>query len=174
MPVDIGGYSLSNSSGSIKFNTSNTVVDSSGRRIIPLLPAVHGSYTALASSGTTAAWTLDSTLVNTNGVWSTNTFTCPVAGVYYTSWAGICQGTGSATNTTTYTGYGGVLKNGTLIEFWHWNTNDGWDTVHFQYFLNCAAGDTIKWAVNLAPASVGSSPGAYRNNHNMCSIWLLG
>ena len=121
-------------------------------------------------------WQIDSTTFNAGNVWTGNTtFTCPVVGAYYTSWGGICIGTDSTTATTTYYGYGGLVKNGVLQGFFHWNVNDYWDTVNYNRIVICAAGDTLSWAINVAPSPVGiAGYGGYGNNHNMSTIWFIG
>jgi hypothetical protein len=172
MPININGYNLSNSSGLV-LGSSTSKIDSSGRVLVPNLPIVFGCKTGVASANQ-YPWALSSTAINVNSCWNGTIFTCPVAGIYYTSWTGICEGTNSSTATTTRSGYGGLVRNGVLQGFFHWNTNDYWDTVNYPRLINCAAGDTLSWAINVAPSPVGNSPGAYGDNHNMSTIWFIG
>jgi hypothetical protein len=176
MPVDINGYALSNDGG-LKFGSSTTKIDSSGRMFVQNLPAFFGSRT-----GTGIArgypWPFNSAAVNVNTAYSTSTyvFTCPVAGLYFTSYSVITQGTNNTTNAAaTSSGYIALVKNGVSQTFSHWNTNDYWDCVNLESILSCAAGDTISYAVHISPApDNGSGAGAYGDNHNMVSIWLIG
>jgi hypothetical protein len=176
MPVNINGYNLSNSSG-LAFGSSQSRIRSSGAIGAPLAPFTPGVFGSKIGVGSQSQypWVLNSTTFNAGTVWTSNTtFTCPVAGAYYTSWNSICQGSQSTTPTTTLAGYGGLVKNGVLQGFFHWATNDAWDTVNYNRVVICAAGDTLTWAINIAPSPVGSSPGAYGDNHNMSTIWFIG
>lgn len=176
MPININGYNLSDSGG-LALGSSSSRIRSSGAigaPLVPLNPGVFGSKIGIGVQSQ-YPWVLNSSSFNTGTVWTGNTtFTCPVAGAYYTSWGGICLGTNSTTPTTTLSGYGGVVKNGVLQGFFHWNTNDYWDTVNYNKIVICAAGDTLTWAINIAPSPVGSSSGAYGDNHNMSTIWFIG
>jgi hypothetical protein len=177
MPVNINGYNLSDSSG-LALGSSQSRIRSSGVIGAPLAPFTPGVFGSKVSTGSQNQypWVIDSVTFNTNTVWtSSTTFTCPVAGAYYTSWGGICQGNGGSTiPTSALSGYGGLVKNGVLQGFFYWATNDHWDTVNYNRVAICAAGDTLTWAINIAPALVGSSPGAYGLNHNMSTIWFIG
>ena len=142
MAVNINGYELSNSSG-LKFGSSNTRIDSSGRLFIQNQPALFGSRV-----GTGVArgypWPFNSQVINVNNAYSTSTwlYTCPVAGLYFTSYSTICNGTNNSTPTTTGSGYIGLIRNGALQHFTHWNTNDVWDCQCLESILSCAAGDS--------------------------------
>jgi hypothetical protein len=175
MGLNINGYAVTNSSG-LTFGSSSTKVDSSGRMFVQNLPAMFGSRTGGQATYRAYPWPINSTAINVNTVFSTSTyvFTCPVAGLYFTSCSLICNGTNSTTATTTGSGYVGLIKNGVLQTFSHWNTNDSWDCVNLESILSCAAGDTISFAVNTAPSPSGSTYGAYGDNHNMATIWLIG
>jgi len=176
MALDINGYNISNSSG-IKFGTSLTRIDTNARVLVPNQPIMFGSKTSTATQDRQYPWAINSLDVNVNSAWSTSSFvfTCPVAGLYYTSLGVICYTGGSAAATAVNSGYCGVIKNGALQHFTHWNTQDVWDTQNLETILSCAAGDTISWAIHIAPApDNGSGMGAYGSNHNMATIWLLG
>lgn len=176
MALNINGYQLTNTGG-LTFGASSSKLDSVGRQITPNMPGVFGSKTGNAAQIRQYPWVLNSTTVNINTCYNTTTgiFTCPVAGLYYTAWGGICIGGGVDTATTTRTGYIAVAKNGAQQAFSHWNTNDVWETTNLETILYCAAGDTIAWAVHIAPApDNGSGFGAYGDNHNMSTIWLIG
>jgi hypothetical protein len=176
MAIDISGYSLSDSSG-LKFGSSNSKVDGSGRLIVPNQPIMFGSRTNYADQQRIYPWQVNDLAINTNSVYNTSSwfFVAPVAGLYYTAWCGICNGGSSATASATNSGYIGVTKNGTLQHFTHWNTNDVWDTQNLETILYCNVGDTIGWAAHIAPApDNGSGRGAYGGNHNMATIWFIG
>ena len=177
MPININGYNLSDSSG-LALGSSGSRIRSSGAigaPLVPLTPGVFGCKSNSAPSANQYPWVIDSVSFNAGTVWTSNTtFTCPVAGAYYTSWGGICQGTSSTTATTTFSGYGGLIKNGVLQGFFHWNVNDQWDTVNYNKIAICAVGDTLTWAINISPSPAGGSPGAYGANHNMSTIWFIG
>ena len=176
MAININGYSLTNDSG-LKFNTTQTKFDSSNRILMPNKPSFFGSKTSSVTTLRQYPWVINSTTVNVNTCWNTSTgvFTCPVSGLYYTAWGGICRGGASNTPSSTNSGYMGVVKNGVLQHFTHWNTNDHWDNQNLETILYCNSGDTIAWAVHIAPApDNGSGAGAYGDNHNMATIWLIG
>jgi hypothetical protein len=173
MALNINGYNLSDSSGLV-FGASTTKIGTTGRLTSPATPIVFGSRTNFGGAQNQYPWDLNSTLVNVNSCWNGTVFTCPVAGAYFTAWGGICLGGQSTTATSSLSGYGGLVKNGSLYNFFHWNTNDIWDTVNFMSVVSCAAGDSLSWAINVSPSSVGSSSGAYGSNHNMSTIWLVG
>jgi hypothetical protein len=175
MPVDINGYSLSNSSG-LTFGSSTTKIDSSGRMFIQNHPAFFGSRTGSGAVSRAYPWPFNSAVVNVGNAYSTSTYvyTCPVAGLYFTSFSIIVNATNGAA-TATASGYVGLVKNGVLQHYTHWNTNDVWDNQCLESILSCAAGDTISYAVNIAPAPVGNtSYGGYGDNHQMVSMWLIG
>lgn len=176
MAVNINGYQLANSDG-LTFGSSSTKLDASGRFINPNMPGFFGSKTSTATQNRQYPWLINSTTLNINTCWNTSTgvFTCPIAGLYYTSWNGICYGGSSTTATSTRSGYVGLIRNGVLYNFTHWNTNDVWDTQNIQAIISCASGDTLAWSVNIAPGPVGSTDaGAYGSNHNMSTIWFIG
>lgn len=176
MALNINGYTLSNNSGLV-FGSSGTKFDTSGRLIAPNMPGFFGSKTGTGSEVRQYPWVINSTTLNINTCYNTSTgyFTCPVTGLYYTSWNGITGGSGSATATTTASGYIGLVKNGVLQHYTHWNTNDVWDGQNLESILYCNAGDTIAWATHISPApDNGSGRGAYGSNHNMSTIWLIG
>lgn len=178
MAIDINGYTLSSSSGLVLGSSSSKIRSSGavGAPYAPYTPSVFGSQTNYGGQHPQYPWQIDSTSLNAGTVWTGNTtFTCPVAGAYYTSWGGICYGTDSGYATSTYAGYGGLVKNGVLQGFFHWNTNDYWETVNYNRVVTCAAGDTLSWAINIAPSPVGTSGiGAYGSYHNMSTIWFIG
>jgi hypothetical protein len=175
MALNINGYNLSYDGG-IKFGASSTKVDSNARVLVPNQPIMFGSKTSTTTQDRQYPWAINSLGVNVNSAWSTSSyvFTCPVAGLYYTSLAVIAYAGGSEAATATNSGYNGVVKNGVLQHFTHWNTQDVWDTQNLETILSCAAGDTIAWAIHIAPApDNGLGMGAYGSNHNMATIWLM-
>lgn len=176
MPININGYNITDNNG-LTFGGTSSRVDTSGRLFLANIPVVFGSKVGIGVQRE-YPWRLNSQVINVNGAYSTSSwlFTCPVAGLYYTSWSGICLGSNSTTATNTKAGYIGVVKNGGLQTFSHWNTNDYWDTQCLETILPCAAGDTIGWAAHISPAPYNgiTDAGAYGDNHNMATIWLIG
>jgi len=170
MSININGYSLSNSSG-LTLGTAGTIINSSGLLTVPNLPAMFGAQTNYGGIHNQYPWQVNSTSVNVNSNWNGTVFTCPVAGLYCMSlqflFSGGYEGGGS--------GYFGPVKNGTLQYFTYSNCSvDYWDGTNFTTLIPCSAGDTLSWAVNVAPAPVGGAAGAYGSNHNGATIWLIG
>jgi hypothetical protein len=176
MGIDIKGFSLSHSNNSFNFGSTGTKVDSSGRLMSPGVPAMAGYRSGPGTTITDYPWAIDAMQVNTNTCWNTSTFlfTCPVAGVYYTSLSFLAQGGNSTVATSTVSGYSSLLKNGVLVNFTHWNTCDCWDNQHFEICVFCNAGDTLGWSINKAPGPVTGTGGGYTGQHNMSCIWLVG
>lgn len=174
MPVDIGGYALSNASGDLAFGTSGTRVRPANYGIKdPMLPAMLGSCTDGSSTYKVYPFPVNSLSLNNGSLWSTSTFrfTAPVDGLYYTSFAGIV---GSGINTGQY-GYYAVTVNGGWDNFSYFNTNNTWQLHHLEVALWLNGGDYLSWAMNIAPAPDSSTAsGAYRTNHNTCTVWLIG
>jgi hypothetical protein len=168
MPVDINGYALSNSSG-LAFGTSGTKIIAANYGICdPMLPGMLGSATG---GGTYKCYPFPVNDVNLNigSCWSTGTyaFTCPMTGIYYTSYSGIV---GTGTN-----GYYALIVNGGNWYFSYRNSDASWEIHHVEVMVDLAAGDTIRWAMNVAPApDTTTAGGAYQSNHNTCTIWLVG
>jgi len=173
MPLNIKGYNLANSAG-LSFGTSGTkIVNTTYVPRDPYLPGMLGSCTDGSGAYKCYPFPVNDVNVNVNNVWSTSSFafTCPVAGIYYTSYSGIC-GNGSATS---YNGYYGLIVNGGLWYFSYRDTNNTWDLHHVEMMVKLSAGDTIAWAMNIAPApDASTTAGSYRANHNTCTIWLVG
>lgn len=174
MPVNINGYALSNSSGDLSFGVSGTKVIVANYGIKdPMLPGMLGSATA-GGAYNVYPYPVNDVNLNVGSPWSTSTyrFTAPVAGIYYTSYSGIC-GLGS---TAASYAYYGVIVNGVNTAFSYRDTNNTWELHHIELMLKLAAGDTVAWAMNAAPGSVSGVPsaGAYQSNHNTSTIWLVG
>jgi hypothetical protein len=116
---------------------------------------------------------VNSVNLNNGSPWSTSTFrfTAPVSGYYYTSYAGIV-GDGTQTQTA---GYYSVIVNGAIAYFSYRDTISTWEEQHVAVMLKLTAGDWLAWAMNLAPGNASTyTGGAYRNNHNICTVWLVG
>jgi C1q domain len=171
VPVDINGYALSNAGG-LAFGASNTKVIAANYGISdPALPGMFGSATA-GGPYKVYPFPVNSVNVNIGLYWSTSTyrFTAPVAGIYYTSYGGIV-GTGSL---PTVGGYFAIIVNGANWYFTFRDSANNWELHHIEMMLKLAAGDTVAWAMNTAPAPDAGASGAYQVNHNMCTIWLVG
>jgi hypothetical protein len=170
VPVNINGYALSNSSG-LSFGASGTKIIAANYGIKdPMLPGMMGSATA---NGTYKCYPFPVNDVNVNvgSLWSTSSFlfTAPVAGIYYTSYSGIV-GTGASQG-----GYYALIVNGANWYFSYRDSNVTWELHHIEMMVKLAAGDNVRWAMNMAPGpDSGTTGGAYQANHNTNTIWLVG
>lgn len=172
MPININGYNLSESA-CLTFGASATKVVSANYGIRdPNLPGVLCSATAGGTPYKVYPWPANDSNLNIGSPWNTSTylFTCPVAGIYYISFGGIV---GDGTTVSTY-GYFAVIINGANWYFSFKQTDNTWELHHHEILIKLAAGDNVRWAMNLAPGPDGGTAGGYRQNHNMCVIWLLG
>jgi hypothetical protein len=176
MPIDINGYTLSEASG-LSFGVSGTKVVSANYGIRdPTLPGMRGSAMLGGSTYNIYPFPVSSANLNIGSPWNTSTyrFTAPVAGVYYTSYGGIV-GNGTQGAAGAQYGYFGVVVNGAIVYFSMYQTNSLWELHHTELMVKLAAGDTVAWAMNIAPAPVGAAGiGAYQSNHNVETIWLVG
>lgn len=174
MPVDLNGYNIGSTSLGLFFGTSSTQIAPADYGIRhPTLPAMLGSCTD--GSGTYKCYPFPVNDVNLNigSCWSTSTFrfTAPVAGIYYTSYAGIV---GIGTTAASY-GYYSIIINGASLTFSYEDVNNNWTLLHTELMVKLEAGDWLSWAMNIAPGSASAlASGAYRGNHNHCTIWLVG
>jgi hypothetical protein len=175
MPVDIKGYVLSDATGgSLKLGTANdTQIFAANYGVRDnRLPAMNGAATA-GGAYKVYPFPVNNCNVNIGSGWSnaTGMFTCPVAGLYYTSWAFIA-GDGSATQTA---GYYSIIVNGVMRYHSYRDTIAYWELQHLEMILKCAAGDTIAWASNAAPGPAsGTAGGAYQGGYNTSVIFLIG
>lgn len=172
MPININGYALSNPD-QLTFGASATKIHAATYGIkVPTLPAMCGSCTAGGTPYPIAPLPVNDANVNVGSHWSTSTyrFTAPVAGVYYISYGGIV-GDGA---TTVVNGYFSILLNGAAAAYSYHHAAQSWDLHHLEVQLKMQAGDYVSWAMNAAPGPAGGVSGAYRSNHNVETIWLVG
>ena len=173
MPVNINGYNLSNDAGGLVLGASASRIAAANYGIKdPALPGFLGSATA---NGAYKVFPFPVNDVNLNigSPWSTASyaFTCPVTGIYYTSYSGIV-GSGAI---STQHAYFGLIVNGGNWYFSYRNSGATWELHHIEMMLRLNAGDYIQWAMNKAPGpDSGTTGGAYQANHNTCTIWLVG
>jgi hypothetical protein len=174
MPVDINGYALSNSGGDLLLGASTSKIIAANYGIKdPTLPAMFGSVTDGSATYKVYPWPINDVVVNNGSSWSVSTFrfTAPVAGIYYTSFAGI---TGVGTSGS-FGGYYALIVNGVNNYFGYRGDLSLWELLHIEMQIKLAAGDTVGWAMNITPApDSGTTGGAYRSNHNHSTIWLVG
>lgn len=167
MGFDIGGAAaLTSPSGttlSMDAASSWMKVDANGiltRQQTPLMrgqlsgrgnPYTGGGGSILVTSG-----------ANVGGCWNNSTgyFTCPVAGYYMVTGAGIAY-TGS--------GYFRIQKNGATVHFTHWNHSGAWHYVSLSGVISCAVSDTIRYIMD----GLGGATGFYGDGHGMYSIALM-
>jgi hypothetical protein len=176
MPVNINGYNLSNSTGKLAFGASSTTIAPTSYGVSdPALPGMYGSCTDGVATYKCYPYPINALNFNNGSPWSTSTFrfTCPVAGIYLVSYAGIVGNGAASPVNGCYPG--GVIKNGALLYHCYKGDNCLWLTQHSEVLVKCAAGDTLAWAHNIAPAPAGAgTEGAYRSNHNHSTIFLVG
>ena len=173
MPVNINGYNLSNDAGGLVLGASASRIAAANYGIKdPMLPGMLGAATA-GGAYKVYPFPVNDVNLNLGSPWNTSTFrfTAPVAGIYFISYSGIV-GDGTATQTN---GYNAIIINGGNWYFSYRDTISIWELQHLVGMVKLAAGDTIAWAFNVAPApATGSAGGAYQSNHNTCTIWLVG
>jgi hypothetical protein len=168
--LDINGYTLSNVAGDLKLGASNTRIIAANYGISdPMLPGMLGSVTDGSSAYKVYPYPLNDVNLNNGSPYSYYRFTCPATGIYYTSFAAIV-GTGVSMQ-----GYFGIIVNGGLWYFSYRDSAAIWELHHVEMQLKLSAGDYIEWAANAAPGPDSSTAGgAYRANHNHCTVWLVG
>ena len=172
MPLNVGGYNLSNASGALAFGATGTRVNAASYGIRdPMLPGMLGSVTDGSSTYKCYPWPVNDTNLNIGSPWSAGRFTAPVAGIYYISFSGIVGlGTVSAG-----AGYFALIVNGVNYYWSYKDTVNTWELHHQEILFKLSAGDTVAWAMNITPGpDSGNAAGAYRTNHNTCTIWLVG
>ena len=173
MPVNLNGYNLSEASGLVLGATGTKIVAASYGVKDPALPGLYGCAAGYAAARKGFPYPVNNVNLNNGSYWSTGSyrFTCPVAGIYYTSFGGIV-GTGTP---PTYGYYMVMLNDGAQGYFAYHNNYNYWNPMHFEMQFRAAAGDTISWSMNAAPGpDSGTGSGGYGDNHNAVAIWLIG
>jgi hypothetical protein len=110
----------------------------------------------------------------TSGHIASGVFTCPIAGRYLCSAAGIMNGYGSAGTH----GYAGFSKNNVNSAYMHFNISqtNSWGQGGTCQLFDCAAGDTLRFHVNNAPlqnvnaGAASGNYGWYPDSHH--HIWI--
>lgn len=126
--------------------------------------AFRGVEAASATSITTSVTTVgvNSAVINTHGAFASNTFTCPVPGIYQVT--GLVYWAATATSQT-YEAY--ILKNASISfigEFFKSDTTSAEVVVNGTILLDCAAGDTIKLAArvsSVAKSTINTGTGSF-------------
>jgi hypothetical protein len=178
MAFNVAGITLSSSAGT-NFSIDNggtpwLKVDSSGRLTREQIVAFQGHFGSQGNNVRTASAVMGSVNLNTGGAWnnSTGKFTCPVAGRYLAGMNGIANGLAQGNDTVGY-GYFAIIKNGGAWAFSHWNTATHYSHVSLSAVVDCAIGDTISFAINLAPSPASSANGWYggdRHGNFFCGL----
>jgi hypothetical protein len=173
MPVNINGYALSNPDN-LTFGASGTKVIALNYGIKqPTLPGMNGAATLGGTVYKKYPFPVNSVDLNIGSPWNTSTylFTAPVAGIYYTSYSGIV-GDGVAQQTAPYIA---VIVSGVNYYWGYKDTISVWELMHIEILFKMAAGDTLGWAMNIAPGPASSyTGGGYQSNHNTVTVWLVG
>lgn len=171
MPINVGGVAQLSANFGTELSVTGAAlwakVNQNGILTRPQTPYFAGQLTGLPApwnpgNGVTLKITAD---VNQGNCWNNGTgqFTCPVAGYYMTTGAGIMTQT---------SGYFYLWKNGVQQHYTHWSHNGSWHYVPLSGIVSAAAGDTIAWSLEgVAPAGGGGIYAA--GGHGMFSIALL-
>ena len=167
MGFDVGGIELTSNGTIFSMGVTPTSwmqVNTSGILTRPQTPYMRGQ---LAGRGTPYAGNplLVTGDVNIGGCWNnaTGKFTCPVAGKYMMTGAGIAN---------YQAGYFYLQKNAVNMHFTHWNHGGGWHYVTLSAPIACAAGDTLSYAIGGTTPATGV--GFYGDGgHGMYSIALM-
>jgi hypothetical protein len=175
MPIDINGYALSNNAGLALGASASRILAANYGIKDPTLPGMLGSCTDGSAAYKCYPFPINDVNLNNGSPWSVSTFmfTAPVAGIYYTSYSGICgNGTGTSPHEA---GYHGLIVNGANQYFSYHDDYNTWDLHHIEMMFRLQANDNVRWAMNISPApDNGGSGGSYRANHNTSTIWLVG
>lgn len=172
MPVDVNGVTLAAVGSTFSCSNGATTlmgVDANGVITRPQTP-----YVRMQTSGQGTYYSANPMVfgsvdqqVGSNWNNSTGLWTCPVAGYYLV----VMNFIGANYNGGTY-GYPYIYKNGATYVYSHWNEAGAWDSVSLSAVVQCAASDTIKFAIFGAGASGNGAYGA--GNHCHYGIALLG
>jgi hypothetical protein len=174
MPIDIGGVATLTGADGTGFGKVLSLdgaskwmgVSESGILTRPQTPYFCGKLTGRGApykpaDGNPLLITAD---VNQGSCWNNATgyFTCPVAGKYLITGAGIMSAN---------SGYFYIRKNGVEQIYTHWNHASSWHYVPISLILQCAASDYIYYTLErVSPATAGIYG---ETGHQMFSIALM-
>jgi hypothetical protein len=146
-------------------NTPKVTIDSSGRLLTPSRPSFYGGRNAGAVVANTV-FVMNDAQINIGSCYNTSTgeFTCPVAGVYFASFAVMTDAA-----FTSSVDFFSIQKNGgSIVGNYVTGTNTTHQRVSASVLINCAASDTIRFRTGGVTIYGGSS------THSFGSIYLLG
>lgn len=171
MPADVNGITLT---GGTTFSMASGATTLMGVNASGIITRPQTPYVRMQTSGQPTYYSADPMVfgsvdqqVGSNWNNSTGLWTCPVAGYYLV----LMNFIGANYNGGSY-GYPYIYKNGATYVYSHWNVASGWDSSSLSTVIQCAANDTIKFAVFPAGSSGNGVYGP--GNHCHYSIALLG
>ena len=171
MPLDVNGITFSGGTTLTMASGATTLMGVNAAGIItrPQTP-----YVRMQTSGQGTYYAANPMVfgsvdqqVGSNWNNSTGRWTCPVAGYYLV----LMNFIGANYNGGTY-GYPYIQKNAATYVYSHWNISGSWDSVSLSSVVQCAANDTISFAIAGAGATGNGAYGA--GNHCHYGIALLG